>query len=266
MGLNLNTVYNEDCLDTMSRMSDTCIDLTVTSPPYDNLRKYDGYHFDFEKIAIELFRVMKNGGVVVWVVNDSTINGSKTLTSFKQALFFKDIGFNIHDVMIYQKTGISNPSNVRYHQIFEYMFILSKGKPKTFNPLKDRKNVYQKSRGGSLRTDKTRPRRAPVKPTEYGMRFNIWKYSNGGKGNISKDSFVHKHPAPFPEALARDHILSWSNISDIVYDPFIGSGTTAKMALETDRNFIGSEISSAYCDLANARIAASSKKFFQPHL
>jgi len=253
--MGLNIIYNENCLETMKRMENCYVDLTVTSPPYDNLRKYEGYDFNFSKIAQELFRVTKDGGVIVWVVNDSTVNGSKTLTSFKQAILFKETGFNIHDVMIYEKTGISNPSNVRYHQIFEYMFILSKGKPKTFNPIKDRKNVYQGKRGGSLRADKTKPRRAPVEPTEYGMRFNIWKYNNGGNGNISEDKIVHQHPAPFPENLVKDHILSWSNENDIVYDPFMGSGTTAKMAFLTKRFYIGSEISGSYYKIAEQRLS-----------
>ena len=139
--MELNKIYNEDCLDTMAKMPDNFINLTVTSPPYDNLRQYNGYSFDFESIAKELFRVTKQGGVVVWIVGDETVKGSETGTSFKQALFFKEIGFNLHDTMIYQKHNFSNPSSNRYHQIFEYMFVFSKGKPKTFNPIKDRKNI-----------------------------------------------------------------------------------------------------------------------------
>ena len=237
-----NKIYNENCLDTMSKMEDNCIDLVLTSPPYDNLRDYNGYSFDFEKVANELYRVTKNGGIVVWVVGDSTINGCETLTSFKQALYFKEIGFNIHDTMIYEKSGMANPSSNRYHQIFEYMFILSKGKPKTFNPIKDRENKYKGFQGGeqSFRED-------------YGKRFNIWRYSNGG-GNTSKDKVTFKHPAPFPETLAKDHISSWSNEGDVVYDPFMGSGTTAKMALLTGRNYIGSEISQEYCVIIDDRL------------
>lgn len=230
-----------DCLDVMRTMPDECIDLTITSPPYDNLRAYNGYTFDFEGIAKELYRVTKKGGVVVWVVGDATIKGSETGTSFKQALFFKEIGFNLHDTMIYSKTGMKNPSSNRYHQTFEYMFVISKGIPKTFNPIKDRKNKYVGIHGGerSFRN-------------EYGMRFNIWQYANGGNNTTKDDVFAH--PAVFPEKLADDHIISWSNPGDVVFDPFTGSGTTGKMALINNRKFIGIEISKEYCDIAEARI------------
>ena len=158
--MELNKIYNEDCLETMARMNDNFIDLTVTSPPYDNLRTYNdnidetwGEHV-WKPIIKELFRVTKNGGIVVWVVGDATINGSETGTSFKQALYAKDIGFNLHDTMIYEKAGFSNPSNNRYHQVFEYMFIFSKGRPKTFNPLKDRKNKWNGSWGNTSNRQK----------------------------------------------------------------------------------------------------------------
>lgn len=239
--LEINKIYNENCLDTMAKMPDNFIDLTVTSPPYDNLRTYNGYSFDFKNIAKELYRVTKDGGVVVWVVGDATIKGSETGTSFKQALFFKEIGFNLHDTMIYSKSGFKNPSNNRYHQTFEYMFVFSKGNPKTFNPIKDRKNKYVGVHGGekSFRD-------------EYGKRFNVWRYANGGN-NTTKDA-VFKHPAIFPEQLANDHIISWSNKKDLVYDPFMGSGTTAKMSILNNRNWIGSEISNEYCNLIEERV------------
>jgi len=240
--MEVNKIYNENCLDTMARMPDGFVDLTVTSPPYDNLRTYNGYSFDFEAVAKELYRVTKQGGVVVWVVGDATIKGSETGTSFKQALFFKEIGFNLHDTMIYEKSGFANPSTGRYHQTFEYMFVFSKGKPKTFNPIKDRENKYKGIQGGehSFRAD-------------YGMRFNVWRYANGGN-NTSRDKETFEHPAPFPEKLANDHIISWSNEGDLVYDPFMGSGTTAKMAILNKRNWIGSEISQEYCEIAEKRI------------
>lgn len=244
-------IYNEDCLETMARLEDGSIDLTVTSPPYDNLRLYNGYSFDFEAVARELYRITKNGGVVVWVVGDATIDGSETGTSFRQALFFKEIGFNLHDTMIYQKHNFSNPSTNRYHQIFEFMFVLSKGKPKTFNALKDRPNVEAGKIGSwgkntSRQVDGTMVERKRKVNTEFGMRYNIWRI---------KTEMKPLHPAPFPEELARDHVLSWSNPGDIVYDPFMGSGTTAKVAIETDRKYLGSEISSEYWEIAQKRIS-----------
>jgi len=244
--MDVNKIYNEDCQDTMKRMPDKTVDLTVTSPPYDNLRKYNGYDFGFESIAKELFRVTKIGGVVVWVVGDSTINGSESGTSFRQALFFKECGFNLHDTMIYEKSGMAYPDSIRYHQVFEYMFVFSKGNPKTTNIIKDRPNKYVGTMGGNKRG-------GLCKRSEFGARFNVWRYNNGGD-NSSKDRPAFEHPAIFPEDLAKDHIYSWSNEGDLVYDPFTGSGTTLKMAHLQKRQWIGSEISEEYCKLAQKRI------------
>lgn len=252
--IELNKIYNEDCRDTMSRMPDNFIDLAVTSPPYDNLRNYNGYEFDFESIAKELFRVTKKGGVVVWIVGDATINGSETGTSFKQALYFKEIGFNLHDTMIYVKTGFPSPSNNRYHQVFEYMFILSKDIPKTFNSIKDKKNNYRISQGNTRRQKTGETIKIPdIIQYEYGQRYNVWVYDAGFMLS-SNDLETFKHPAVFPENLVMDHIKSWSNEDDLIYDPFMGSGTTAKMAHLLKRNWIGSEISAEYCKIAEKRI------------
>jgi DNA modification methylase len=244
--MKINKIYNEDCLDTMSCMPNCCIDLVVTSPPYDNLREYNGYIFYFEDIAKALYRVIKNGGVVVWVVGDSTKKGTESLTAFKQALFFKKIGFNIHDTMIYAKNNYMPLNHNRYDQQFEYMFILSKGKPKTFNPIRistltcGRRNSLYKKKGISEPVYAVRSRHAltVVKPEK--LKSNIWFYNVGHNDHTS-------HPAPFPEKLVEDHILSWSNSGDLIYDPFMGSGTTAKMSFLLNRNYIGSEISSKYC-------------------
>lgn len=250
--MQINQVYNENCLDTMARMQDGFIDLTVTSPPYDNLRTYNGYSFDFENIARELYRITKQGGVVVWVVGDATINGSETGTSFRQALYFKEIGFNLHDTMIWNKGKFSavGALKTRYAPVFEFVFILTKGKLKTFNPIKDRKNIT----AGAKVTGKIRMANGKMKlkstigntTAEYGQRFNIW--------NQCPQQGQNEHPAPFPEQLANDHIISWSNEGDLIYDPFMGSGTTAKMAIANQRNWIGSEISSEYCEIIKERI------------
>lgn len=237
---------------------DDCVDLTVTSPPYDKLRDYKGYDFDFEAIADQLYRVTKPGGVVVWVVGDQTVKGSETLTSFKHALYFKEIGFNVHDTMIYEKNGFSNPSSNRYHQIFEYMFVLSKGAPKTFNPIKDKPNIWagqecwgkntKRTVEGDLKEGK---KRKPV--SEFGMRYNIWRINAGG--NISTaDKEAYEHPAIFPESLAHDHIISWTNPGDFVLDPMCGSGTTNKMAVLLDRDTTGIDLSPEYLEIALSRI------------
>ena len=252
--LALNKIYNMDCVEGMKMLNDNSIDLTVTSPPYDDLRKYNGFSWDFESVAKELYRVTKDGGVVVWVVNDKTDKGSETGTSFKQALYFKKIGFNLHDTMIWNKGSFAFPSKNCYHQVFEYMFVFSKGKPKALNFIKDRKNLYIGERGASGRNkDGVRNKGKSYVRDEYGKRFNIWNYPIGG-GHCTKDKIAYQHPAIFPEQLANDHIISWSNEDDIVLDPFMGSGTTAKMAILNNRNYIGFEISKDYCDIANIRI------------
>ena len=261
--IELNKIYNEDCLETMKRMPDNFVDMTLTSPPYDNLRDYKGYSFDFESIAKELFRITKQGGVVVWVVNDSVVEGSESGTSFRQALFFKECGFNLHDTMIYEKNGSPFPDKTRYFQTFEYMFIFSKGSPKTVNLLVDRKNVWEGSWGTSSvrQKDGSLKNRTQSSAGEYGVRFNIWRY-NVGLGFSTKDKYAYEHPAMFPEKLASDHIKSWSNEGDLIYDPMIGSGTTGKMAVMLKRNYIGSEISPEYCKIAEERIKAISNPLF----
>lgn len=251
-GLELNKIYNESNLDTMKRMPDNFVDLTVTSPPYDNLRDYKGYSFPFEDIAKELYRVTKEGGVLVWVVGDACINGSETGTSFKQALYFKEIGFNIHDTMIYSKSKPPINGN-RYQDFFEYMFVFSKGKPNVFNPLKEKSvsagGINTKGHRGK---DGEMERKVRV-TQEFKVKENIWFYHSGNGETI--DLIAEKHPARFPEKLAADHIYSWSNEGDLVYDCFGGSGTTAKMAHLMKRNWILSEISSEYCQIAEKRIA-----------
>lgn len=240
-------IWNESNLETMKNMPDNHIDLTVTSPPYDGLRDYNGYSFPFEEIAKELFRVTKQGGVVVWVVGDSVIDGSESGTSFKQALYFKEIGFNIHDTMIYEKSNPIPLTHNRYEQKFEYMFVFSKGKPKTFNPLKEKTNGGVAYYNAKVKEGAARRNGEQIKVSESRYRYNIWEYcvSNNDKT---------KHPAPFPETLAEEHIVSWSNEDDLVYDPFGGSGTTVKMAHKWKRKSIMSEISLEYCQIAKKRI------------
>ena len=241
-----------DCVEFMNGMDADIVDLTVTSPPYDNLRHYEGYSFDFENIAKQLYKVTKQGGMVVWVVGDK-INGGKTLTSFRQGLFFQEIGFQMHDVMIYQKKNTPFMRSNAYTNCYEFMFVLSKGKPNTFNPLKTKTArhglemlVHNKGPDGinkkilkELKKEKT--------------RTNIWQYAVG-LGGTTKDRIAFQHPAVFPEKLAEDHILSWTNSGDLVFDPMCGSGTTGKMALKNNRKFIGVDISKEYIAIGKKRI------------
>jgi site-specific DNA-methyltransferase (adenine-specific) len=248
----LEGLFVADCVNFMAAMPDECVDLVVTSPPYDNLRNYKGYSFEFERIANGLFKVIKEGGVLVWVVGDK-INGGRSLTSFRQGIYFQEIGFNMHDIMIYQKKNTPFMRSNAYTNAYEFMFVLSKGKPKTFNPLKEKtvRNgfemvVFNKGADGvnkknlkELKTEKT--------------KTNIWKYAVG-LGGTTSDRIAFKHPATFPEKLAHDHIKSWSNEGDLVFDPMCGSGTTCKMAFLSKRKYLGVDISKEYIHIAKTRL------------
>ena len=250
--IEINKNYNESNLETMAKMPDCFVDLTVTSPPYDGLRTYNGYSFPFEEIARELYRITKQGGVIVWVVGDATVKGSESGTSFKQALFFKEIGFNLHDTMIYQKS-VPPMNDKRYQHNFEYMFVFVKDKLKTFNPIMVEKKYNDKRKNKNFHRRKDGIfEKGFSKPNEkLKIKENIWNiFAAGG----SSDKIASNHPAIFPEQLANDHIISWSNENDLVYDPFMGSGTTAKMSILNNRNWIGSEISSEYCNIIEERI------------
>lgn len=258
--IELNNIYNVDCLDGFKSLPDNFIDMVVTSPPYDDLRKYGNEKSTwneniFRSVAKELFRVIKDGGVVVWIVNDKTEKGSKTLTSFRQALFFQSVGFLVNDVMIWEKTNaMPTIRQTRYTDVFEYMFVLSKGKPKTFNPIMipckcagQNYNSTCKNMGGENgRTHKN---------------FNINKEKI--KGNIWEIAIAQnktKHPAVYPYKIAYDHILSWSNEGDVILDPFMGSGTTALACIKTKRKYIGFEINGEYVNICKERISEINKE------
>lgn len=256
-------IYQEDCLKVLNDLISLGIkvDLTVTSPPYDDLRNYEEsliWNFDvFKQVADKLYQITKDGGVVVWVVGDRTKKGSKTLTSFKQALYFKSIGFNVYDVMIYEKSGSTPPHKNRYMNTTEFMFVLSKGKPNTVNLIKDKPNKWAgtstygecSNRGKDDKIQKKSKRIV----ADFSVRGNVWRYATGFN-NTTSDKFAFKHPAIFPEKLAQDHILSWSNEGDIVLDCFMGSGTTGKMALLNNRKFIGIEKVEKYFEISKQRI------------
>ena len=256
------TLYNGDNVDVMKNcIADASIDLVVTSPPYDNLRTYSAGKpiedlWNFEAVAQQLWRIIKPGGVVVWVVADATVNGSETGTSFRQALRFMEIGFRLHDTMIYQKANAVPLTHNRYEQQWEFMFVLSHGAPSAFNPLTIKCiHAGRTNPSGTFRHDGTDCRAAntPKDVSETKFRFNVWSYEVGNMKS-SKDAIAFKHPASFPEALARDHIISWSNEGDIVLDPFSGSGTTIKMAKLMGRKGIGIEINPEYCGDAVERL------------
>ena len=279
----LNSILYGDCLDTLPRFDPDFVDFVLTSPPYDDLRSYHGYHFDCPSVAKALYRVMKPGGVVVWVVADAVVDGGETGTSFRQALTFQDAGFRIHDTMIYEKNTCSFPASRkgnRYSQTFEYMFVFSKGKPKTANLLLDKPNKWQGTTNWGKNTDRGKDgqlrQKKNIKPVpDFSPRNNVWRYVpeydkdeaaedivasevrryvvGGGIGQ--KDKAAYKHPATFPQALAEDHILTWSKRGDVVMDPMCGSATSCLAAQCLDRHFIGIDISREYTELACRRLA-----------
>jgi DNA modification methylase len=265
----LNKISFGNSVDLMKLIPDNSIDLTVTSPPYDNLRTYKGkikddvvfdehFSFPFVDMAKELFRITKDGGILVWVVNDQIVNGGESGNSFRQALKFQEIGFKIYDTMIYHKNGAPFPETGRYSQVFEYMFVLLKGKkPNTVNIIKDKENRWAGVSNFGKRSVRTKE--GEIKKMEnftvanFGSRYNVW-YINNGSGWTTKDKYAYDHPAMFPESLAEDHILSWSKEGDVVFDPMCGSGTTPKMAKLNNRNFIGFDINQEYVNISNKRI------------
>jgi len=255
--MRLGKIYHENCIATMDKMPDEYVDMTITSPPYDDLRSYNGYEFPVDEIAESLFRKTKDGGVVIWVVGDKTVNGSETLTSFRHALIFKDAGFNVHDTMLYVKNNpIPSDCGKRYRQCFEYMFCFSKGQPKTFNPI----TAPTKSAGTKIKAFRITERgRGNVPDEDIGREIkserkisNIFTYNVGTSS--SRDRIAFEHPAIFPEQLVEDQIRTWTNEGDLVYDCFMGSGTTGKIAEMLYRRWLGSEISADYVRLAERRI------------
>ena len=249
-------LINDDCLIAMAKLPNNSIDLIITSPPYDNIRDYNNsstWNFDiFKNVANQLQRILKQGGVIVWIVADATIKGSETGTAFRQALYFKEIGLNLHDTMIYYKNSYPFPCSNRYYSNFEYMFVLSKGKPKTTNLIKvatkaKSKNPTYRKKDGTKSNSKYEINKATRNAD------NVWKYEVGYQKSTT-DKIAYKHPAIFPDNLAKDHIITWSNENDLILDPMMGSGTVGKMSKLLNRDFIGIEIDKEYFDIAKERI------------
>lgn len=257
----IGKIYQENCITTLGeRVPDDAIDMTLTSPPYDDLRDYNGYHFPVEEIAALLFQKTKPGGVVVWVIGDKTHNGSESLSSFDHAIrFVRTGGFNLHDTMLYVKNNpIPSDCGKRYRQAFEYMFCFSKGSPKTFNPIME----PTKSAGQAIKAFRiTEAGRGNVPAEDIGRKIkserkasNIFTYNVGTSS--ASDRIAFRHPAIFPEKLAADQISTWTDPGDLVYDCFMGSGTTAKICSDLGRRWVGSEISPEYVEIAHRRLAA----------
>jgi len=245
-------IYHGDCREILPQL-DVKVDLVLTSPPYDDLRVYGGSVFDFEGVARAITDVMKDGTVLVWVVGDATDESGESGSSFQQALRFKELGLRLHDTMIYEKNGASYPCHDKYYQVFEYMFVLSRGRPRVVNLLRDRRNLWNGSWGRRSRRDVYGNLILGEKTPsdDYGVRWNIWRYNVGKFGEETGRD--RGHPAVFPLALARDHILTWTNSGDMVCDPMVGSGSSLEAAKKLNRYSIGIEIEEKYCEIAAKR-------------
>jgi len=260
MKLPINEIICGDCLEVMKDWPSGCIDLLITSPPYGKLRTYKNSNFQFEPLAQSLYHILSEGGVIVWIEKDECVGGSETGDSFRHALYFISRGFRLYDTMIYAKNGCTFPTSGRYYDAFEYMFVLSKGKPKTLNLITDKPNIHS----GKVSTGRRRQKDDSLKPCQetfrnpyhdIGRRYNVWFY-NTGWGHSAAEPIAFEHPAIFPEALVKDHIISWSNRDDLVLDPMNGAGTTTKMAAKLGRRYIGIDISKEYCQIARDRLEA----------
>ena len=242
----VDQVVCSDNVAVLSSLPAESVDLFVTSPPYDNLRKYGGQPWDFKALAGEMTRTLKVGGVIVWNVSDSVVNGSESLTSMRQAIHFHDVlGLRVHDTQIYLKNSYVPKNHNRYEQAWEYLFVFTKGKPKTFNPIlvpcvtagsrrwrgaeKQNEATYSMKRVNKHTTVKT-----------HKIHPNVFAYDVGKNAKTT-------HNAPFPIELARDAVISWSNVGDFVVDPFVGSGTTVVAAKQLNRHFLGIDIHKPYC-------------------
>ena len=249
-------LYHGDCTVVLPTLSQKA-DLILTSPPYDNLRKYGGNTFDFTSVADACINSMAEGGILVWIVADATIDGDETGSSFRQALYFKEHGLVLHDTMIYRKLGgPASGTKTRHKNGFEYMFVFSNGKPKTVRILEDKITKYPEP-------DRQVTRRQPDGTLEYGprgvvpevtLRDNVWEYSPGFRKS-AENPIAHNHPAIFHIALAKDHIRTWTAPGDLVIDPMVGSGTTMRAAKDLNRLAIGIEIHSDYIDVIKERVS-----------
>lgn len=255
----LNKIFCADNIQfCREKIPSNSIDMIMTSPPYDSLRTYKGFEWNFEGLTHELYRILKVGGVVVWVVNDAVVNGRKTLTSMRQAIYFVDYaGFNMWDVMGYCKEAPQPiPASMkRYSSAYEYTFVLTKDiSPKTFNPIMEKtkwaglvSSTGFRQPNGDVRNTRMQ------KINDEKIKSNLWFYGVGFN-QTTTDKFAFDHPAMYPEELVKDHVISWTNPGDIIYDPFMGSGTTAKISMMLGRNFIGTDISEEYCKIARKRV------------
>jgi len=257
MKIPVNKIICADNVSLLKTLPDECIDLVVTSPPYDELRDYNGYILDLHGLGEQLLRVLKDGGICVMVIQDSTKDFAKSLTSFRTIVDWCDnIGFRLFECNIYNRQGTEGAWwKQRFRVDHEYMPIFLKGKrPQYF----DKENLKIPSKhankvmtGANIRTKngKTGSRKVKINPTKCPGTVMTFGNTCGGESKLKS-----KHPAVFPNMLAYDMIECFCPPDGIVLDPFNGSGTTTLAAKSLGRNYIGIDVSDEYNKIAELRL------------
>lgn len=253
----VDKVHCMECVEGMEMLPDDCVDLVVTSPPYDAVRKYNGFAFDLHQTGAQIHRVLKDGGIAAMVIQDQTKDFGKSLTSFRTIIDWCDsFGFKLFECVIYRKNGSEGAWwKHRFRVDHEYIPLFLKGdRPAYFDkqPLRvpSKHGGKVMSGSGNRRTDGATNGTVRREINATKCRGTIWNYLMAGDKNPLK----RKHPAVFPDAIPSDLIQCFCPPGGIVLDPFIGSGSTAVQALKHERHFIGFDISQEYCDLCNQRL------------
>ena len=257
MQIQVNKIICEDNITYLKTLPDECIDFVITSPPYDALRDYNGYKLDLHGLGVELLRVLKDGGICVMVIQDSTRDFAKSLTSFRTIVDWCDnIGFRLFECNIYNRQGTEGAWwKKRFRVDHEYMPIFLKGKrPQYF----DKENIKIPSKhggkimtGANIRTKngQTGSRKVKINPTKCPGTVMTFGNTCGGESKLKS-----KHPAVFPNMLAYDMIECFCPEDGTVLDPFNGSGTTTLAAKCLGRNYIGIDVSEEYNKIARERL------------
>lgn len=249
-----------DACEILPTIRESSVDLTVFSPPYDGLRDYKGKpSFDMAVLGREILRVTKEGGVCCMVIQDATKNGAKSLTSFRTACLFADLGWRLFECCIYSRAGVPGAWwTKRFRVDHEYIFIFTRGDglPRRF----DKTSLMVESKyagitaGGTKRTTKgdfVAIKKTVISPLK--CRGTIWHYA---ASNTERNKTKSEHPATYPDSLARDIISCFSKEGDLVLDPMMGSGTTGIASVNMGRRFLGIEISVQYMEIAKRRFRA----------
>lgn len=247
-----------DAIEHASTLASDSVDLVLFSPPYDGVRDYRGnWTLDLPALGSELLRVVKDGGFAVMVIADGTKNQRKSMTTFRTAVAWEDAGWSLFESVIYSRDG--RPGAwwaTRFRVDHEHILMFYKGKrprPVTHHDglRVPSKHAGKKWTGTQRLTDGTLVKTSATVAADK-CRGTIWHYAtSNSEGNRTKA----KHPATFPDALARDVILALSAPGDVVYDPMMGSGTSVVIAAQEGRRWLGNDFFAEYVEIAQQRLA-----------